>query len=112
MSNGDEQQWRDPLDDFVSAMGAVVAGPAPQIARDEVDGLTVSTVNSIDQGYETAILDAVDVYPVERYQTLEGAIEGHQKWLEAAPGLLAVTKLSYGSLPEVLVEVVREEGVW
>ena len=60
--------------------GALSAEP---IARDTLDnGLIVSTVDASDMGPETAIIDKNGAYPVERYETVELAVEGHAKWLE------------------------------
>jgi len=53
------------------------------VARhDREDGITVSTVYSSDEGYETALLDVNGTYPVERYETKEQAASGHEKWVE------------------------------
>lgn len=53
------------------------------VGRDNVKNrnLTVSTVYTQDMGYETAIIDDGEVYPVERYKTKELAADGHKKWL-------------------------------
>lgn len=45
-------------------------------------GIGVSTVDSYDLGYETALIDANGVHPVERYETLEEAKQGHKEWVE------------------------------
>lgn len=53
------------------------------IGRDILDnGLIVSTVDTSDMGPETAIIDKNGAHPVERYETVELAEEGHAKWLE------------------------------
>lgn len=61
-----------------------------KIDKTAVNGLTVSTAFTSDEGYETAILDAVSVYPVERYKSREDAIAGHEKWRKAADNLETV----------------------
>lgn len=66
----------------------------------QVDGLEVSTCNTPDAGYETAIIDANTVYPVERYDTEEEAVEGHSRWIEKAPSLKTITHIGYGDLVE------------
>ena len=53
-----------------------------KIARDTSDcGIEVSTCYTSDEGYETALIDANDVHPVERYNNREEAEQGHYKWL-------------------------------
>lgn len=53
-----------------------------KVARDTSDcGIVVSTCNTSDEGYETALIDSVGVHPVERYSTREEARHGHYKWL-------------------------------
>jgi hypothetical protein len=58
-----------------------------KIGRDEVNGLEVSTCDTSDEGYETAILDSEGVYPVERYSTKKAAIRGHKKWCNEAKSI-------------------------
>lgn len=48
------------------------------------NGIIVSTANTSDEGYETALLDKNGTHPVERYKTKEEAIEGHKKWVAFA----------------------------
>lgn len=70
--------------------------PSERIDFSDVDGLRVSTVFVDDLGlYETAILDMKGAHPVERYDNLEKAKEGHRKWVAAVPGLEKITKLGY-----------------
>lgn len=66
-----------------------------KLDKTEVNGLKVSTVWVDDFGcYETAIIDAGDVYPVERYDNEGEAIAGHQAWIaKATEGLTTVTRL-------------------
>ncbi len=67
-----------------------------KVGRDDVGGVTVSTAYCSDLGYETAILDQNDAYPVERYGgDKSAAIRGHAKWVTAAPSLITVDKLGY-----------------
>lgn len=62
-------------------------------------GIGVSTVYTIDMGFETALLDLNGVHPVERYPSKEEAEAGHQKWVDTTKaGIKTVTKLGYGSL--------------
>jgi hypothetical protein len=60
---------------------AVVEGPL-RIAKTEVDDLVVSTVDTSDCGPETAILSYQGTCPVERYETVAQAEEGHKKWVK------------------------------
>jgi len=48
------------------------------------NGLVVSTMLTTDCGYETAIIDAVCVTPVERYPSIEQAEAGHAVWVKRA----------------------------
>ena len=82
-------------DAISSLIGAIAKGPAPRLARTRVNGLIVSTVDSCDCGWETAIIDANSAYPVERYETEEKAIEGHKKWCECAKDIETITQLGY-----------------
>jgi hypothetical protein len=62
-------------------------------------GIGVSTIDSSDLGFETAILDGSGAHPVERYDTLEQAKAGHAKWVKKAKaGLKHIVKLGYGDL--------------
>lgn len=61
----------------------------------EVNGLTVSTCWTSDEGYETAIIDWNGTYPVERYDTKEQALAGHEKWGKKAISLKEVTMLGW-----------------
>ena len=56
-----------------------------KVARDTSKcGIIVSTAYTSDEGFETALLDDSEVYPVERYETKEQAKKGHENWLEFA----------------------------
>ncbi len=67
--------------------------------RDEVNGFTVSTVNSPDQGWETAILDGNGAHPVQRYADESSAAIGHAKWKQLiSSGETQVVELGYGRL--------------
>ena len=61
------------------------------------NGLKVSTADTTDMEYETAVIDANQVRPVERYETREQAVEGHAKWckhFEKSPK--TALRLGYG----------------
>ena len=52
--------------------------------KEKVWKFEVSSCYTSDMGYETAIGYDDEWYPVERYETKEKCIEGHQKWIEWA----------------------------
>lgn len=69
------------------------------IDRTDVETVTISTVDTLDMGLETAIIANGDVIPVERYKTIELAKEGHKKWVKfITDGNKEITELSYGPL--------------
>lgn len=88
---------------------ALDPGEYHDIERTEVDGLIVSTVHTPDRGPETAIIDANDPHPVERYADEAEALEGHEKWVERAPELTEITKLGHDGLgvPDTTVTLER-----
>lgn len=84
--------------DLFNLLNAISSGPAPVVEQTKVSNFVVSTINSIDQGYETAILTKNNTYPVERYIDLPFAKNGHIRWVEKMknpPRIL--TELGYGS---------------
>lgn len=98
--------------DLTSLLDAIESGPARHIVPTTELGcdLSVSTVNSVDMGPETAILDADgNARIVERYETEELAIEGHQRWVEKAATLTKVLDVGYGtSVPPTEYELARK----
>ena len=63
---------------------------------EENDGLGICTVQIFDippWGYETTILDAVGLHPVERYRTSAEARAGHARWVEVSKRLVRVNEL-------------------
>ena len=65
------------------------------VARDGIDGLTVSTAYTNDEGYETAIIDSEETYPVERYEDRGSAILGHAKWCKDIVSKETVDRLGW-----------------
>lgn len=55
-----------------------------KIEPKENNGIGVSTAYTSDEGYETALLDANGVHPVERYDSREESVQGHKKWVSFA----------------------------
>ena len=95
-------------DIFRLLSGIMAGGPLETVGRDEVNGLIVSTVLTVDQGYETAVIDDSATHPVQRYQNCDAAKSGHAYWIEQAKTIATVTKLGYGSLiNDEIVTLVR-----
>lgn len=83
---------------------------ARKIGRDEVAGLIVSTCNTSDEGYETALCDQNGAHPVERYATAELAAKGHRLWMASAKNkkLKTVKKLgAWGVVEDERITLVR-----
>lgn len=85
---------------------------ARMVGRDIIAGLGISTAHTGDHGFETALLTASAVHPVERYPDREAAVLGHARWCRLAETVVEVTQLG---LPEVgieekVVRVVRGYG--
>ena len=98
--------------DLMSLLGGALAS-GPNEVHDKTDvghGITVSTVDTTDRGWETAIVDADgEIHVVEEYPDRDAAAAGHAKWVEQAPTLTHVTDIGYGSLIEPSErELVRE----
>ena len=84
-----------------------------KVGNTMIKGLRVSTCWTSDEGYETAIEDTVNVYPVERYKTKKLAEKGHLKWCEKARTLKKITRLGgWGGLVEDVdnIILVRSEN--
>lgn len=82
-----------------------------KVGRDEVNGLTVSTCHTNDEGYETAIIDSVSAYPVERYKDKEDAWIGHQEWCIKALTLESVHMIgpSWDTDLELDIKLIRRK---
>ena len=81
-----------------------------KIDRTDVSGVKVSTCWTSDQGYETAILDAVGVYPVQRYENRQHAESGHKDWVKRMQdnSTTHIEVLGYDNLVEPeITEIVR-----
>ena len=91
------------MGDILRLFGGILDGASQpyehrKIGRDASGRFVVSTVDSPDLGYETALCDKKGAHPVERYDTLEEAEAGHKKWVSTASTLTSVKKLGYGEL--------------
>jgi hypothetical protein len=76
---------------------AMALGEAPRVGEKvHVAGLTVSTVDTWDLGWETAVIDAAGTHAVERYATEAEALAGHARWVAAAPTLTEVVRIGTG----------------
>lgn len=81
-----------------------------RVNETRVDGLRVSTVYTSDMGYETAILDEKRIVPVERYESKEKAIIGHDEWVKKIVGMKEVTELSWGGVTDECVYVLERSA--
>lgn len=75
-----------------------------KVARVEAEdnyGVGVSTCWTSDEGYETALIDANGVIPVERYGSKKEAIAGHEKWVKKSRTAKRVKKISWSDMPEL-----------
>jgi hypothetical protein len=61
--------------------------------RTDVGRLVVSTVDTPDAGYETALIDRQGAHPVQRYASAAEAHRGHDEWVARAPELDQVLEL-------------------
>lgn len=72
------------------------------------NGIIVSTADTTDEGYETALIDKNGVHPVQRYETMQDAVEGHSTWVEFARDGhgKTITELAWTGMPtkEVVLE--------
>mgnify|MGYP006956376150 CR=1 FL=1 len=75
----------DTLDDLMFGIMNNDYGKADKCGRDKVNGYTIDTCYTIDQGYETAMWKDLDeIVIVERYPDKARAETGHKKWCEFA----------------------------
>lgn len=106
---------RDYADDFVNLILGCFK-PSIQIMQtkaEDNEGLGISTVNSSDMGYETAVIDSSGAHPVERYSSELEAIAGHRKWVEKSKVLKTIIELGFGSLVEAKdIELVRIKNLF
>ncbi len=73
---------------------AIIAGRAFSLKRELINGYVVSTINSWDRGYETAIIDDNGIHPVEIYSSEREAIVGHDEWVKKLENFpVEITKL-------------------
>jgi hypothetical protein len=63
-----------------------IANPPPHVDKTWTDnGYVISTVKTPDAGYETAVCREKNGkwHPVERYDSVDEAESGHQRWVNA-----------------------------
>ena len=74
------------MDDIYSTLFGIFANnydKAEKVGRDEVNGYTIDTCYTIDQGWETAVwYENYNMIIVARYETKEQAQQGHDAWVE------------------------------
>lgn len=95
----EEEEWStDEVEKMIQVgiLGQAVSPPY-QLEKRFIGDFAVSTVNSLDMGWETAVARQNESWHVvERYETKEQAIAGHARWCErAAEGLTTVTDIGY-----------------
>lgn len=93
------------LNDYVTTLMDLLTkgfSPSTPVKRTEINGYIISTVNTVDKGLETAIIDTTNkVYPVERYDTIEKALEKHDAWVKfIEDGNKEIVELGYGILED------------
>jgi hypothetical protein len=81
---------------------SVIAAPISErrVALNEIDGFSISTAYTDDQGYETAVSGTDGHWhPVERYGSKEMAAAGHFKWVQLIKdGKRDITVLGYDDI--------------
>ena len=77
------------------------------IGRDDINGITISTAFTSDEGFETALVDSKGVHPIERYSSKEEAIVGHKKWKEKMqkPPKKIIELGAWGIVPEKEIDL-------
>jgi hypothetical protein len=101
-------RWPEPQDDIGTLMSLLKAGvqpPRTEPHRTEVGDILVSTVETSDAGWETALAFDGEFHPVERYEDEGTAMKGHSEWVERCPGLTEVTMIGYGTIPDEKVPI-------
>ena len=67
--------------------------------REQAGNVEVSTVFVNDlECWETAIVHDGHASPVERYDTEDEAVRGHERWVFEVPYMSEITKLGYGDM--------------
>jgi len=84
--------------DFLQDLGNYDDRVVANIQPEKNGGIGVDTAYTSDEGYETALLDANGVHPVERYTSKAKALAGHRKWVKKAKTIKKVTKLGWSGV--------------
>lgn len=98
----------DPLKDifkFIVSLGQPIEVVKQTILENRLE---VSTVKTSDKGFETAICDSENVYPVQRYDSKEEAVSGHAMWIGIAKGMKhgdEITRLGWSIIPDKIVTI-------
>jgi len=75
------------MDSIYSTMFGILMGRNNRgevVGRDEVNGYTIDTCYTVDQGWETGVWKGDgEIIIVGRYASKEDAAEGHDDWCEA-----------------------------
>lgn len=91
---------------------ALMGPPTRVIEKAFVAGLAISTIETHDIGWETAVAvqGSEDWHPVERYPDQAAAEAGHARWIGAAPDLTEVMDLGLPGYSEPkLIPLHRQE---
>jgi hypothetical protein len=79
-----------------------------KVANETINGITISTAYTSDEGFETALFDSKNGGSVERYEDKEKAIEGHKKWVKKVKdGLTSCTILPSSHIPWMMPEKIN-----
>jgi hypothetical protein len=78
------------LETFFGLLGLKPGVSVARVLPEANYGVGVSTALTSDFGYETALLDANGVIPVERYPDEESARAGHERWIISSRTLESV----------------------
>lgn len=98
----------DPLEATLRML--IRGGPPEVVERTDVDG-SIERVSTIDTeegiGYETApLVRGEKWHPVERYDTREQAVEGHDRWVAEAPTLTRIVDIGIpGYAEKTIIEL-------
>jgi hypothetical protein len=96
--------------DFFNDVGNYESRKVARVDPEDNGGIGVSTAYTSDEGFETALLDANGVHPVERYKGRIAAKAGHEKWVEFAKNAdgKSVRKLFWSDFSDMDEDIVLE----
>lgn len=96
--------------EFINDIGNYESRKVARTEAKDNNGIGVSTAYTSDEGYETALLDANGIHPVERYEDRNLAEEGHERWVLRAKKIRKVNKIGgFGGMIED--EIIKLERI-